>query len=86
MHDGGKGVVGGGGHVDVVVGVDGLFAAHCAAEDFNGAVRNDFVGVHVGLRARAGLPDDEGKVVEEFKRGDFAGGLLDGFADFGVFR
>lgn len=28
VHDCGKGVVGGGGHVDVVVGVDGLLGAH----------------------------------------------------------
>ena len=64
MHDGREGIVGGGRHVDVVVGVDGLLGAHCAAEDLNGAVGDDLVGIHVGLGARARLPDDEGEVVD----------------------
>ena len=86
MHDCWEGVIGGGAHIDVVVGVDGLLAAHGAAEDLDGAVGDDFVGVHVGLRAGAGLPDDEGEVVEEFEVGDLAGGLLDRLAEFGVYR
>lgn len=84
VHDGGEGVVGGCGHVDVVVGVDGLLAAHGAAEDLNGAVGDDFVGVHVGLGARARLPDDEGEVVDELEGGDLVSGLLDGLAQLGV--
>ena len=42
-----EGVVGRGGHVDVVVGVDGGFGAFGAAEDFDGAVGDYFVRVHV---------------------------------------
>jgi hypothetical protein len=57
VHGGGEGVVGRLRHVDVVVGMNGLFAAHDAAGNFDGAVGNDFVDVHVGLRAAAGLPD-----------------------------
>lgn len=86
VHDGGKGVVGGGASVDVVVGVDGSLGAHLAAEDLNGTVRDDLVGVHVGLGARAGLPDDEGEVVKELAIGNFFGGLLDGLSDLGICR
>ena len=84
VHGGGEGVVGRGGHVDVVIGVDGLLGAHGAAEDLNGAVGDDLVGVHVGLGAGARLPDDEGEVVEQLERGDFGGGFLDGLANLGV--
>jgi hypothetical protein len=68
----------------VVVGVDRLLGAHGAAEDLNGAVRDDFVGVHVGLGAGAGLPDDEGEVVDELEGGNLLGGLLDGLSKLGV--
>src|SRR6266849_8127799 len=57
VHGRGKRVVGGLRHIDIVIGVNGLLAAHDAAGDFDGAVGNDFVNVHVGLRAAAGLPN-----------------------------
>jgi hypothetical protein len=84
VHDGGEGVVGRGRHVDVVVGVDGLLGAHGAAENLNGAVGDDLVGVHVGLGARPRLPDDEGEVVDELEGSDLFGSLLDGLAELGV--
>jgi hypothetical protein len=84
VHDSGEGVVGGGAHVDVVVGVDGLLAAHGAAQNLNGAVGDDLVGVHVGLGAGAGLPDDQREVVNELERGNLLGGLLDRLAELGV--
>ena len=85
VHDGREGVVGGSGSVDVVVGVDGLLATHLAAEDLNGTVRDDLVGVHVGLGAGAGLPDNEGEVVEELAIGDLLGGLLNSLADLLIY-
>ena len=84
VHDGGEGVVGGGGHVDVVVGVDWLLAAHCAAEDLDGAVGDDFVRVHVGLGARASLPHHKREVVDELEGGHLVSGLLDGLSELGV--
>ena len=84
VHDGREGVVGGGGHVDVVIGVDRLLTAHGSAEDLNGAVGDDFVGVHVGLGARTGLPHDERKVVDELEGGDLGRGLLNCFAELGI--
>lgn len=47
MHYCWEGVVGGGGHIDVVVGVDRLFGSLFTAEDLDGAVGDDFVDVHV---------------------------------------
>ena len=52
-------------HVDVVIGMDGFFAAQDAAREFDGAVADDFVDVHVGLRAAAGLPNAQGEVIVE---------------------
>jgi hypothetical protein len=68
----------------VVVGMDGLLATLHSAEDLNGTVGDDLVGVHVGLGAGAGLPDDEGEVVQELAVGDLLGSLLDGLANGGV--
>ena len=70
----------------MVIGVNWLLGAHCAAQDLNGAVRDDLVSVHVGLGARAGLPNDEGKVVDEFEGGDFFSRLLDGLSELGVYE
>lgn len=84
MHDGGEGVIGRGGHVDVVVGVDRLLAAHCAAEDLDGTVGDDLVGVHIGLGAGARLPDDEGEVIDELKGSHLLSSLLDGLSELGV--
>ena len=85
MHDGGEGVVGGGAAVDMVVGVDGLLAAHLAAEDLNGTVGDDLVSVHVGLGTGTGLPDNEGEVVQELAISDLLSGLLDGASNLGIY-
>jgi hypothetical protein len=68
----------------VVVGVNGLLGAHGAAQDLNGAVGDDLVGVHVGLGAGAGLPDNQREVIQQLTLGDLSGGLLDGLTDLGV--
>src|SRR6266699_1902023 len=47
VHGRGEGVVGRLRHVDVVVGMDGLFGPHFAAGNLDGAVGDDFVDVHV---------------------------------------
>ena len=66
-------VVGGLREVDVVVGVDRGLAAEGAAGQLDRAVADDLVDVHVGLRARAGLPDVEREVLVEVP-GDHLGG------------
>mmetsp|Transcript_7272 Transcript_7272/g.13084 ORF Transcript_7272/g.13084 Transcript_7272/m.13084 type:complete len:237 (-) Transcript_7272:39-749(-) len=80
-HGSGERVVGRHSHVAVVVGVDGVLGADLAAEHLDGAVREDFVHVHVGLGAAAGLVDDEGKVGVELSGDHLVGGGHDGFAD-----
>src|SRR5712691_7280705 len=82
VHGRGEGVVGGLRHVDVVVGMNGLLAAHHAAGDLDGAVANHLVDVHVGLRAAAGLPDAQREIAVEFSGDDFVGGLHDELALF----
>src|SRR5256714_11848314 len=62
VHGGGERVVRRLRHVHVVVRVDGPLAPQLASGDFNRAVRDDLVGIHVGLRATARLPDAEGEV------------------------
>ena len=77
VHGGGEGVVRRLRHVDVVVGMDRLLGSDFAAGDFDGAVGDDLVDVHVGLRAAAGLPDAQRELVGEFAGDDFVGGLDD---------
>src|SRR5579859_1864270 len=57
--------------------MNGFLAAHRAAGDFDGAVGDHFVDVHVGLRAAAGLPDAQREVLVELSGNDFIGGLDD---------
>jgi hypothetical protein len=84
VHNGREGVVGGGGHVDVVVGVNGLLGAHFPAENLNGTVGDNLVGVHVGLSARTSLPDDQREVVQQLALSDLSGGLLNSLTNLGV--
>lgn len=86
VHNGREGIVGRGGHVDMVVGVDRLLAAHGPAQDLNCTVGDDLVGVHVGLGARAGLPDNKREMVNQFEVGNLSGGLLDRLANGRVFK
>ena len=82
MHGSGVGVVTALGLAHVIVGVDGSLAAQLSTQQLDGSVGDHLVGVHVGLRAGACLPDDEGKViVVEFSRDDLISRLADGVGD-----
>jgi len=59
-----------------------LFGTFFAACDFDGAIRDNLVGVHVALGAGAGLPDAEREVGVEFSRDDFIRRLRDEVAFF----
>jgi len=59
-----------------------LFGAFYTACDFNGAIRDDLVGVHVALSAGAGLPDAKREVGVEFSRDDFIRRVRDEIAFF----
>ena len=84
MHDGREGIVRRLAHIDVVIGVNGFFTAHFAAENFDGAVGNNLVRVHVGLRARPGLPDDQRKLTGQRAVDNIIGGLNNRLTQFGV--
>ena len=59
-----------------------LFGAFYTACDFDGAIRDDLVGVHVALSAGAGLPDAEREVGVEFSCDDFISRLNNQFTFF----
>ena len=69
--------------IDVVVGMDGVFAAELASGEFNRAVGDDLIGVHIALRARAGLPDDKRKMIVKFAINDLKRCLFDQFSGVG---
>ena len=77
VHRGRKGVVRRLAAIDVVVGMNRLLRAHLATGDLDGAVRDHLVGVHVRLRAAAGLEDDEREMVVELPGDHLVGGLND---------
>jgi hypothetical protein len=60
---------------------DGGFAAARGAEELAGAIGDELVGVHVCFSAGAGLPDCQGKVVDEVEGGVFAGDTDDCVAE-----
>ena len=53
--------------------MDRLLGAHLAAENFNRAVGDHFIGIHVGLRAGPGLPDDKREMLVQLAFNDFLG-------------
>src|SRR5882672_961297 len=55
--------------------MDWLLRSQHAARQFDGAVGDDLVDVHVGLRTAAGLPDTQGKLLVEFAGDDLVGSL-----------
>jgi hypothetical protein len=57
--------------------VDRLFRAHLAARDLDRPVRDHLVGVHVGLRARTGLPHAERKMLVQLPFDHLVRGLHD---------
>ena len=47
----------------MIIGMHRIFRANHPAHYFNCAVGNHLIGVHIGLRAGAGLPDHQRKVI-----------------------
>ena len=66
------------------LGCTGFFEPIDAAEHLDGAVGDHLVGVHVGLRAGAGLPDDQREMVVELAVDDFLRRLDDRLAELRV--
>ena len=74
VHCGGEGVIRGLATVNVIVRVNGSLRSHDATRKFDGAVRDHFVGIHIGLSARTGLEDDQREMVVELALNDLIGG------------
>ncbi len=83
MHRRGKRVVRRLRQVDVIIRMNQLLRSQFAARQLDGAVGDDFIDVHVGLGAAAGLPDTQGKLVVELAGDDFVRGLHDELGFFG---
>ena len=77
VHRGGEGVVGRLATIDVVVGVHRGLGSQLTAGQFDGAVADDLVGVHVRLGAGAGLEDDQWKLGVELAGNDLVSSLDD---------
>ena len=77
VHRGREGVVGGLAHIDVVIGGDRRLAPQFATEQLDRAVGQHLVDVHVGLRARPGLPDEQRIMIVERARDRLVGGADD---------
>jgi hypothetical protein len=84
VHGGGEAVVGRLAHVDVVVGVYRVFGAQLAAQQLASSVGDHLVDVHVGLGARAGLPDIQRKLAVELAGDDLIGRGDDGLREGAV--
>jgi len=68
----------------MIIGVYGVFGADFAAQHFDGAVRDHLVGVHVRLRTRPGLPNDQREVIIQLAGHNFGGRSDDGISQLGV--
>ena len=80
MHGGGYDVIAGLALINVVIGMDQFFAA-LAAEQFNGAIGDDLVGIHIRRGAGAGLENIQDKFAVPFSIGHLLGRLDDGRGD-----
>lgn len=69
VHGRGEGIVAGLAHIHVVVGVNEL-APDLPSHVLDCPVGDDFVHVHVRLRAGASLPDDKREVIIELALDD----------------
>ena len=83
VHRGGERVVRGLAEIDVVVGVDGAFAAALAGQTLVGDRGQHLVHVHVGLRARSGLPDFQRELFGPFAGENLVGGGDNRVGEFG---
>ena len=77
-------VVGGLGHVDVIVGLDRRVLPAAAAEQLVGAVGEDLVAIHVVRSAGAGLIGVHDKLVPVLAGEHFIGGADDGVGELGL--
>ena len=84
MHGGGKAVVRGLAHIDVIVGMHRGFAAALSRQHLVRPAGDHLIGIHIGLGAGAGLPDHQRELLVELAGGDFRRGGGDGLADLGI--
>ena len=62
----------------MIIGMNGVFAAQFCPELLIGIIGDDFVGIHVGLRARASLPNNKREMAIEMALLHMDGGIDNG--------
>ena len=65
----------------MVIGMDGFFRTHHPAQHLNGPVGDHLIGIHVRLRARTRLPDNQREMIIELALDHLIGRLHDGFGN-----
>ena len=78
----GERVIGGLGHVGMVVGGNDVVAAACLTFQLQGAVAEDFIHVHVDGSAYAALNGIQGELVQQLAGDDFVSSLHQQVTDF----
>mmetsp|Transcript_23795 Transcript_23795/g.49182 ORF Transcript_23795/g.49182 Transcript_23795/m.49182 type:complete len:300 (-) Transcript_23795:63-962(-) len=78
VHGGGKGVVGTLSHIAIVIRMNGGLAPNFPTHNHNGAVGQNFINVHVGLRPRSGLVNHQGELIVMHPGHDFVRGFSNG--------
>ncbi len=68
--------------IAMIVRMHRRFSSHSTAETLDSQIGNHLVGVHVGLGAGTGLPDDQRKVVVQIAVDNFSGCIRYRVADF----
>ena len=71
-----KGVVGRLTAIDMVIGMHRRLATQLPAQNLNGTVADDFVGVHVCLCATSRLPHDEREMIVQLARANLVCSLV----------
>ena len=84
VHGGGVHIVAGLAFVHIVIGVHHAAFTALTAQQLAGAVGQHLIDVHIGLCARAGLPDHQRKFVGVLTGQHFIGGGVDGAGRLGI--
>ena len=84
MHGGRESVIRALTHIDMVVRMHGVLGADLTPQYLNSAIGDNFIGIHIGLGPRAGLPDGQREIIIPLTFRHFRGRLNDGTRPFRI--
>ena len=82
IDSGGKSIIGGLTHIDVVIGMNGILTAHFSSKSLDGPVGDHFIEIHIGLGSAAGLPHYQGEMVIQFSSNHLIRSIVDSYLKF----